>query len=308
MKELQGIHHVTAICSNAQTNIDFYAGTLGLRLVKLTVNFDDPTAYHLYYGDSKGTPGTVVTFFPYAGHLGRAGDGSFTKISLAAPAGSLEFWRDRVGAGEIEEGKVMFKDPDGIELEIVAADGPAGAAPHTTSEVSLEHAIRGVDRVRLSSKRTDTMIFLSNYLEFKEAGAHEDGETLGVAECGSGALIDVTTSKEKATGGPGTIHHVAWRIEDDDNQLAWQEYLGKRGVGVSPVRDRDYFHSIYFREPGGALFEIATDGPGFDVDEPMETMGTKLMLPAQHEHLREKLLEVLPKIVLPGANESEVAP
>lgn len=301
MDPITGIHHVTAICGDAQTNLDYYTGTLGLRLVKLTVNFDDPTAYHLYYGDEVGSPGTIITFFPYpGGHKGRSGDGQFTRFAFAIPLGSASFWQSRLNAIQIQDGHLRTQDPDGLELDFIEVEEFNGTTPYNRGGIEANHAIYGVYSVTLATRRTDTMRLLVDVLPFEEVEATEAGDILGVGAKTPGTLIEVVQGRDRGQGGPGTIHHIAWRVADDLAQKNWQQVIEEQGLHVSPVMDRGYFHSIYFREPGGALFEIATDPPGFAVDEPLEALGTQLRLPAMHEPNRKFILERLPALTLPS--------
>ena len=305
---LPGIHHVTAITNNAQRNVDFYAGTLGLRLVKRTVNFDVPDTYHLYYGDEVGSPGTAMTFFVWP-HLpsGRSGAGQVTATVFAIPAGSAGWWLDRLAgrgrpATRFGAGAVTLSDPDGIALELVESPGD-DRAPWTGGDVPAEHAIRGFGAVTLGVRDPGpTAALLTGLLGFAEAGA-EDGRLRFLAgEGGPAAAVDVVAVSERAVEAAGTVHHVAFRTADDERQAAWRQELVRSGLAVTPVMDRCYFHSIYFREPGGVLFEIATDGPGFTVDEPVASLGTSLELPPWLESRRAELEEALPPIAAPAGS------
>ncbi|MES2462709.1 MAG: ring-cleaving dioxygenase [Armatimonadota bacterium] len=314
---LPGLHHMTALCGDPQQNIDFYVGVLGLRLVKKTVNFDDPGTYHLYYGDGLGNPGTLLTFFAWPGaYRGRHGQGQVTATALTVPENSLDYWRARLAAvnvvaGETETrfgGKALrFEDPDGLVLELVtraeAASATEGLWPD--SAVPREYAIRRLDGVTLTlSRREPTEAMLLN-LGFQRVGeeARRIRYSASTGQSGTVADIVVDTDAPRASLGIGVVHHVAWRTPNDETELAWRKQLLEQGRSVSPVMDRDYFHSIYFTEPGGVLFEIATDPPGFTVDEPLETLGTRLCLPAALEETRALLEAALPVLQAP-ANRS----
>lgn len=304
-----GIHHLTAIASDPQANVNFYTGLLGLRLVKKTVNFDDPTAYHLYYGDAAGSPGSIVTFFYWPGleARGRVGSGQNTAIVFSAPPASLDFWQQRLSAAGVVshrrerfgETAVAFADPDGIPVEIVAVadDDRAG---WTTADISAGHALRGLHTAELTVRsplKTEALITgVMGYQLLRRDGDRARFES--AAGGGSGHYIDVITdpSARPGVGGAGTIHHIAWSVPDDDTELLMQRELANAGHLVSEVRDRNYFHSIYYREPGGILFEIATENPGFAIDESPESLGTALKLPAQFERARSQIESLLPPI------------
>ena len=304
-----GIHHVTAIASDPQRNLDFYVGLLGLRLVKRTVNFDDPETYHLYFGDEVGTPGSIMTFFPWPGaRPGRQGTGQVAVTSFAVLPRALGFWLERLVRYGIEhEGPtkqvISFRDHDGLMLELVGDAGaearPAwGEAPG----IAREHAIHGVHGVTIwAAQGDDTERVLVDTLGFR--AVHEDGSTrrFAVGDGGPGTLVDVRSvgGFVRATGGAGTVHHVAWRVPDDTAQLQMRERVTKAGLEPTPVIDRNYFHSVYFREPGGVLFELATDPPGFAIDEPVARLGERLMLPRQYEAHRAQIEAILPPIHLP---------
>ena len=308
MSRILGIHHMTAICGDAQTNIDFYSGTLGMRLVKVTVNFDDPTAYHLYYGDGAGNPGTLLTFFPYPTAMpGRGGKGQVIVTSLSIPVGSLEYWRSRLGeyaTPGVLDGTLDLTDPDGILLRLVEDPKYKLRAPWADSQVPERHQIGGIHSVTLSEEELEkTALLLMRVLGFEH---DEDAEVpeyvFLIGDKGSGKRVDVSTlGYGSGRPGRGTVHHIAFRTDDEVSQAALKEDLVKVGAQVSEVRDRDYFKSIYFREPGGILFEIATDPPGFTVDEPMDSLGTRLCLPAIHEPKRSMIEATLPKLKLPNA-------
>lgn len=304
---LLGIHHVTAICGDPQINVEFYAGLLGLRLVKITVNFDDPSAYHFYYGDTVGTPGTVLTFFPYpGGRQARNGNGTFHEITLAIPVDSYEFWRHRLNAQHLIEGRsplgepmLSVTDPDAIRINFVEADRE-DTRPWADGPIPYEYAILGIHAVHLASDTPESRTFAENVLGFVEGESKADAVRHQLLEGQSGQFLYIGDAHKDSQGGPGQIHHVAFRVTDDASQLDWQRALQDQGAHVSPVRDRDYFHSIYFREPGGALCEIATDEPGFTIDETEHSLGTRLCLPRQFEPSRTQIFNSLPMIKLPN--------
>jgi len=304
---------MTAICGDAQANVDFYVGVLGLRLVKKTVNFDDPGTYHLYYGDGLGNPGSILTFFAWPGaYAGRHGLGQVTTTALAVPEGSLDWWAERLAQHGIAAGErqtrfghevLPFLDPEGIGLELVArADVPEGAA-WPESPVPAKYAIRRMDGVTLTvARREATETMLTGVLGFTLVG--EEGDRVrftaaGQGESGSIADIVVAPGAPRGSLGVGVVHHIAWRTPDDATQLLWQQRVHDVGRSVSPVMDRDYFHSIYFHEPGGVLFEIATVPPGFTVDEPAESLGTNLCLPQWLEKDRPAIAAKLPALHSP---------
>ena len=307
-----GIHHVTAISGPAQENIDFYAGILGLRLVKLTVNFDDPSAYHLYYGDGVGNPGSIITFFPYPdGYPGRPGAGQATVTSLSIPANSMSFWIDRLAAHAVDFDRpskrhhiesLAFRAPDGLLLELVAAHDHIPAVTWEDAPVSPTHAISGVRSVLLRERDPwVTTSVLTERLGFRQVDDKDGRLKFEIGSGGPSKIVEVAHDVDgpSARSGHGTIHHIAFRTTDDDVQLSLREELVGAGLHVSPVMDRDYFKSIYFREPGGVLFEIATDPPGFTVDEPLEVLGTSLQLPEKFELYRTKIERALPVLRLP---------
>jgi len=305
--EITGIHHVTAIASDPQRNIDFYAGLLGLRMVKKTVNFDDPSAYHLYYGDENGSPGSIVTFFYWPGHdaRGRVGSGQTTALVFSAPEGSLSYWQERLEKHGVAlerknrfgEEVLAFVDPDKIPVEIVAVanDGRRG---WTGAGVPAEHAWRGLHTAELTvAFAGPTEGLLSIEMGFRLVKREGDRARFEAGPGGSGRYADVIQGAgPRGAGGSGTIHHIAWSVPDDETELKKQDELQESGYHVSPVMDRDYFHSIYYREKGGILFEIATENPGFAVDEEPAALGTGLKLPKQHEHLRARIEQILPPL------------
>ncbi|HRH93975.1 MAG TPA: ring-cleaving dioxygenase [Candidatus Peribacteria bacterium] len=303
---LLGHHHVTAIASDAQRNRNFYVDILGLRLVKVTVNFDDPTAYHLYYGDGVGTPGTILTFFIWKGAFaGRAGLGGATAAAFSIPQASLGYWVTRLqekglkAVGPIErfgEKFLLLQDPDGMTVELVADPAERPLNAWEEGPVPPEHAIRGLHGVTLlEAGYEETADFLT-----KELGMTKHAEYLGTSRFAFGtkarSFIDLKCAPEyfAATMGTGSIHHIAFRTKNDADQKQWHRTLSHHDHNVSPILDRTYFRSIYFREPGGVLFEIATDAPGFTVDEKREALGGGLKLPEWMETERSAIEAALP--------------
>ncbi len=307
-----GIHHVTAIAGDPQRNIDFYAGVLGMRLVKVTVNFDDPGTYHFYFGDEIGRPGSILTFFPWPeGRPGRQGTGQVGTVSLAVPAASLGFWIERLlakgvryegPARRFDEQVLSFPDHDGLLLEIVATPRAAGVEPWRDGRVPAEHAVRGVHGVTIwEDGDAGSAAFLVRHLGMKIAGEEGNRFRLESAPDGIGSVVDLrrTPGFWGGVGGVGTVHHVAFRAGSDEEQLSRRTELERNGVGVTPVIDRQYFNSVYFNEPGGVLYEIATDGPGFTIDETAAELGTRLQLPPAYEPVRERIESSLPALRSP---------
>jgi glyoxalase family protein len=316
MEPLKGIHHVTAMAGDPQTNVDFYCGVLGLRLVKLTVNFDDPNTYHLYYGDAIGSPGTILTFFPLGQNSrGTIGTGEVTTVSFAVPKGSLRFWEEHLekqsvaGTTGVERWgftRMELHDPDGIRLEIVEDPAPRPFSFWKGGGIAESFAIRGLFGITMSvASGANSVRFLVDRLGAKPEATAEGSELFALGEPERAGFVEVVTLGQRRRGqiGPGTVHHVAWRVANEDEQLAWQSKLSQSGVGVTPVRDRKYFRSIYFREPGEVLFEIATDPPGFTVDEPRDSLGSKLQLPQWLECERPFLHKLLSPIKPPSLTE-----
>jgi glyoxalase family protein len=306
---LEGLHHITMITGDARTNVAFYADTLGLRLVKKTVNFDDPSAYHLYFGDETGAPGSILTWFEFAGAApGRAGIGMIHTLQLGVPsAAALDFWAARLGergvAIERDERSLTFADPDGLRLQLVVADdgNPPLTAVHP--DVPAEHAITGLEGARAYSMFSGVEeSVLTDVLGFTHEG---EGEyRLQGEERHFHWAYDPAPALAPRQGA-GTVHHIAWASQDDDH-LKWQERIREADGYVTEVRDRDYFNAIYFRDPRGVLFEIATLSPGFATDEEPEHLGEALRLPKQHEHLRAQLEQTLTPLVNPRAAAREV--
>jgi glyoxalase family protein len=294
--KLEGVHHVTAITGNAPQNVDFYARILGLRLVKKSVNQDDPTVYHLFYGDEQGAPGNDITFFEYPGaREGRAGAGMVHTIGWrVASADAVDFWERRLAdegiAGErYPDGAFAFRDQEGLRHALIVSDSEDEPLTADHPEVPQEFALQGFDGVRAYTHDPErSRRFLEETLEFEPRG--DAGWEVRGEERGGFYLYD--TTDEPGVPGAGTVHHVAWASPKDDEQ-AWQQRVAESGAHPTPIIDRFYFKSVYFREPSGVLFEIATIGPGFTADEPLETLGEKLSLPPDYEHLRDRLEGVL---------------
>jgi glyoxalase family protein len=312
MAAILGIHHMTAICGPGQENLDFYTGVLGLRLVKLTVNFDDPTAHHLYYGDAVGSPGTILTFFPYPnGYPGRPGRGQVTVTSLSIPRDSVAFWVDRFKQFDVEFDKpqsreggqtIGFRAPDGLPLELVATNEHVPTRHWEDSPVPPQKsigAIRSVSIVVGALEPTERV--LTEVLGMQKVAEKDYRHRYGLGDDGPLRLVDVVVDPTGPTGrsGHGSVHHIAFRTLDESTQLELRRRLLEAGLHVSQIMDRNYFKSVYFREPGGVLFEIATDAPGFTFDEPEQDLGESLKLPSQFEGHRQQIEKALPKLRLP---------
>lgn len=301
-KRTAGVHHITAIVGHPQENVDFYAGVLGLRFVKKTVNFDDPGTYHFYFGNDGGKPGTLITFFPWANApKGTIGGGQVGFTTYIVPPASLEFWKKRLAKFNISyevverfgETYLQFEDPHGLQLELVErAEGEANN--WTFGEVTPEVAIKGFGGAILySTYPAQTAHTLEKVMGLEFVG--KEGDLARYQSSGDiGNRIDLKlTPVKRGRMGVGIVHHIAWRAEDDQDQRDWLKFVAENGFLVTPVWDRNYFNAFYFREHGEILFEIATDPPGFAIDESYETMGEKLMLPIQYEQYREQLEKTL---------------
>lgn len=308
---IKGIHHITAIAGNAQRNYDFYTRVLGLRLVKRTVNFDDPGTYHFYYGNETGTPGTILTFFSWEGIVsGRPGSGMATEIGYTVPKDSLEYWADRFRRFNVRQGTIQqrmgetflpFQDPDGLNIDLIVSKYADDRQPWTTPEVTVDQATRGFHSVTLTLRDIEpTAAILTDIFGYRSAEQEGDRHRFITDANPTAAVVDLVRVPEGARGlnGGGTNHHVAFRVADENVQMEFREKILSRGLHITPKINRDYFFSLYFREPGGVLFEIATDNPGFTVDEPLDQLGTHLKLPVQHEPLRKKLETTLPTLHL----------
>lgn len=308
---LSGIHHVTAIAGDPQRNLDFYTEVIGLRLVKRTVNFDDAGTYHLYFGNATGAPGSILTFFPWPGvRRGVIGNGQVTASSFAVARDAVAFWRDRLRSFGIpvteaeprfDEPVLRFDDPDGLGLEIIGTERAQPTSAWSRADIPADHAICGFHSVTLSAEAYEgTAALLSDVMRFALIG--QDGSRYRFAAPGGAAasIVDVLCAPAGPEGalGAGTVHHIAWRTPDDAQQAAWRGTLVKGGYNVSPIMDRSYFRSIYYREPGGVLFEIATDPPGFATDESVEHLGERLMLPRWLEKSRPAIEHRLAPLTL----------
>ena len=307
-----GLHHVTAISSDPQETVDFYTKILGLRLIKLTVNYDDSSTYHVYFGDEIGHPGSVLTFFPWPGQpRGRKGAGQATATSFSIPQESIPFWQDRLKSHRVSqeatqkrfgETVLSFEDQDGQGLELVVNKEVEGRTGWTHGPVPREHAIRGFHSVTLWEEvleRTESV--LVDTLGFRIVGHEENRFRYEAGKGAAGTIVDIVSRPTAQRGfvSVGTVHHVAFRASDDEHQKALRQEIVKAGLNVTPVIDRNYFHSIYLREHGGVLFEVATDQPGFTIDESPEQLGTRLALPTWLEHSRAEIEKNLPPVSLP---------
>lgn len=307
-----GLHHVTATVDEAQPDLDFCAGALGLRLVKQTVNFDNRLVYHFYYGDERGSPGTIWTTFPYHGRnvrVGTKGAGQVTVTSFSVPEGSLDFWRSRLrehatpvqeSAPRFGEESIVAGDPSGLAIELVA-NGRDTREGWTAGEVPPAAAVRGLHSVSLSVQSpAGTVDLMTDLLGFRKVNEEKGRIRMAVGADLPGSTVDIIHDPDlpRAANGLGTVHHVAFAIETDDDQRRVREELIRRGINVTEVMDRQYFRSIYFREPGGVLFEVATIQPGFTFDEPLACLGQDLKLPPWEEPNRAAIAAGLPKITL----------
>ena len=307
-----GLHHVTAISSDPQKTLDFYTKILGLRLIKLTVNYDDPSTYHIYFGDEIGHPGTVLTFFPWPGQpRGRKGAGQATNTSFSISQESVMYWQDRLKSHSVSpeaprkrfgETVLSFEDHDGQGLELVGTKVMEDRSGWTKGPVPKEHAIRGFHSVTLLEEvleRTESV--LVDTLGFRQVGEEENRFRYEAKKGAAGTIVDIVSRPNSKRGfvSVGTVHHVAFRASDDEHQKDLRQEILKADLNVTPVINRNYFHSIYFREHGGVLFEVATDQPGFAIDEPPEQLGTRLALPPWLENSRVEIEKNLPPVSLP---------
>ncbi len=314
MQNVRGLHHITAIAGPAQENLDFYAGVLGMRLVKKSVNQDDPTTYHLFYADAEGHPGTDLTFFPWTQMApSRDGYGLSSEVSLAVPPGSLVFWSARLarhgvvmGKAEVRFGEhaLPFRDRHGLRVALVESNDSLGRpfAPWEQSPVPIEHQIRGLEGARMAERDLAlTQTFLTGAMGFRHLGSENGWERYGVGEGRSGEYVDLRAMPEAGRGawGTGSVHHLAWRVDDEAHQLEVRQRVAEGGSRPTPVIDRFWFKSVYFPEPGGVLFELATEGPGFGVDEDRAHLGEKLVLPPWLEPKRVAIETALPKLSAP---------
>jgi glyoxalase family protein len=304
-----GLHHITALAGMAKRNLDFYTTTLGLRLLKKTVNFDDPGTYHLYYGDERGSAGTVLTFFPYEGaRRGRAGTGMATDIAYAVPDGSFDFWIKRFEEHKVSYSKpaekfgepyLAFQDPDGLKLELVVPQNPDTRIAWETDEIKADVATKGFHGVTLTLQDIKaTAAILTGIFGYKLVEQSGNRYRYRTDAVDAAALIDLVElpNEARGLGGAGTNHHIAFRVKDETTLMAFREKIARQRYNITDKIDRNYFYSLYFREPGGVLFEIATDNPGFGIDEPWDQLGSGLLLPPQYEPRRAEIEAVLPKL------------
>ena len=304
--DILGLHHITAISNSAQGNHDFYTNVLGLRLVKKTVNFDDPGTYHFYFGDEQGTPGSIITFFPWEG-IGKGvnGAGMATHTAYSVPSGSFDFWKKRLEGYGIEsqesvifnERLLSFDDPDGMQLQLVVAEKQDNREPWTTDQIGADVAIRGFHTVTLTLRSAEaTVKVLTDILGYSQIKHEGNRYRFAVDTVDADNFIDILEdpAAPNGRGAAGTNHHIAFRVKDDNILMEVRKKVVAAGLNITPKIDRDYFFSLYFREPGGVLFEIATDNPGFTVDESLDSLGSSLRLPKKYEGMRQKIEEVLP--------------
>ena len=308
MNKILGLHHITAIAGDAQRNYDFYTKTLGLRLVKKTVNFDDPQTYHFYFGDEVGHPGTILTFFPWKNvRQGKNGAGMATEIGYAVPTGSLDFWKSRFEKLDIPynsserfgEKQLTFQDPDGLNLSLIETKEKDNRKGFETSEIKTDVALKGFHTVTMTLNKIEataailTEIF--GYKKIEEEGILTRYQTETVQNA---AIVDLLEDPQAQIGlnAGGTNHHVAFRVKNEEDLMTMREKIVARGLHITEKINRDYFFSLYFREPGGVLFEIATDNPGFATDETVENLGSFLQLPDQYKAMRDQIEKGLPKL------------
>lgn len=298
-----GLHHITAIAGDAKRNFNFYANILGLRFIKKTVNFDDPGTYHFYFGDEIGSAGTILTFFPWGEGIpqGRRGSGMATEIGYSVPKGSLEFWVERFEKHNVIYNKpterfgeryLTFLDPDGLKLELIESNTPDNRKPWETDEVKADVATRGFHNVTITlNDISGTAGVLTEVFGYKLVSTESNRYRYATDAVDNAAIVDLVELKDEKRGhvANGTVHHVAFRVKDDETLMHFRDKIAAHGLSITPQIDRNYFHSLYFREPGGVLFEIATDNPGFMVDETLEELGKNLKLPAQYESRREDI-------------------
>jgi glyoxalase family protein len=313
-KKISGLHHVTVIASDPQRNLNFYVGLLGLRLVKRTVNFDDPGTYHFYFGDARGTPGTILTFFPWPGaRRGQRGVGQIEATAFAISPDSVSYWLDRFKEEHVTaertparfgEEVIRFTDPDGLLLELIASSSPAPFEPWPEGPVLPEHALHGFHSVSAALEGYErTARLLTDSFGYRLVkGSGNRFRFASSDDAAPGRIVDLLCLPDTGPGrvAAGSVHHIAFRARSDEEQLEWREHLVELGLNVTPIIDRTYFHSIYFREPGGILFEIATEPPGFTLDERLDDLGMHLRLPQWMESARSQIEQVLPPVKLPA--------
>ncbi|PZX93300.1 ring-cleaving dioxygenase [Flavobacterium aquariorum] len=308
--KILGLHHITAIAGDAERNFNFYSNVLGLRFIKKTVNFDDPGTYHFYFGDEIGSAGTILTFFPWGEGIqqGRKGSGMATEIGYSVPKGSLEFWVKRLDKYNVIYNKpsekfgeryVSFLDPDGLKLELIESKTEDNRKSWETDEIKTENAVKGFHNITLTLKEIKpTASILTNVFGYELIDQNVNRYRYATTAVENAAIVDLVELPEEKKGhiANGSVHHVAFRVKNDAILMYFREKIEALGLGITPQIDRQYFHSLYFREPGGVLFEIATDNPGFTVDETLENLGKDLKLPPQYESRREEIEKHLAKI------------
>jgi glyoxalase family protein len=304
-----GLHHITAIAGNAKRNFEFYTKILGLRMVKRTVNFDDPATYHFYFGDETGTPGSILTFFPWETQgQGYTGTGMATDIGYSVPEGSLDFWANRFKEFNIKHEEISekfgekflhFNDPDGLRIDLIVPAAKDERKPWITKEVNANVATKGFHNVTLTVKNvTPTAKILTDVFGYTLAKQEGNKYRFVTDAIENASIVDIIEARNlsRGNGAAGTNHHVAFRVKNDEILMEYREKIVSKGLNITPKIDRDYFFSLYFREPGGILFELATDNPGFAKDEPVNELGTHLKLPRQYESSRSEIEQVLPII------------
>ena len=305
-----GIHHITAIAGDAKRNFEFYSKILGLRFIKKTVNFDDPGTYHFYFGDEVGSAGTILTFFPWGEGIqqGRKGSGMATEIGYSVPVGSLDFWIARFEKYNVIYNKpsekfgeryVTFLDPDGLKLELIESKTADTRKPWETDEIKADDALKGFHNVTLTLNKIEpTAKILTEVFGYELIDKNTNRSRYATAAVENAAIVDLVELPDEKRGhvANGSVHHVAFRVKDDKSLMHFRDIISDLGIGITPQIDRQYFHSLYFREPGGVLFEIATENPGFTVDETLENLGKDLKLPPQHEYKRKEIEAHLVKI------------
>jgi glyoxalase family protein len=308
--KILGIHHITAIAGDAKRNFNFYSNILGLRFIKKTVNFDDPGTYHFYFGDEIGSAGTILTFFPWGEGIqqGRKGSGMATEIGYSVPKGSLDFWVKRLDQYNVIYNKpsekfgeryVSFLDPDGLKLELIESKTADDRKPWETNEIKAENALKGFHNITLTLTNIKaTAAILTDVFGYKLIDQNVNRFRYATDAVESAAIVDLVELADEKRGhvANGSVHHVAFRVKNDEILMHFREKIEALGLGITPKIDRQYFHSLYFREPGGVLFEIATDNPGFTIDETLEDLGKGLKLPPQYESRREEIEQHLVKI------------
>ncbi|UBZ06106.1 ring-cleaving dioxygenase [Salegentibacter mishustinae] len=307
--KILGLHHITAIAGNAQRNYDFYTKTLGLRMVKKTVNFDDPQTYHFYFGDKTGTPGSILTFFPWERvKKGKNGVGMATEIGYSVPEGNLDFWKKRFEKNGVEFGKTReqfgekylpFRDPDGLNLKLVVPKHEDDREAWETDEIKSDVALKGFHSVTLTLYNVGpTAGILTDIFGYELEEKEDDFYRYKTSTVENAAIVDIheDPTAERGINAGGTNHHIAFRVKDEETQMYFREKIIEKGLQITEKIDRDYFFSLYFREPGGVLFEIATDNPGFTRDEDLEELGSSLKLPAQYEGSRDRIEKLLPEL------------